>query len=248
MNKKVLVLTTLIISLFSLKAFCQEETKKSGNFLEPFLRRTDELSKEDRTFLNTMSINMELTPGFYLNPNTGNETLVGQSASPIYPFSFGFVWPNYTSFAIAPSLSFFMMNHLFDNGTVYPAEIENRTSQTFNFIVNIPLYVSLFMKRGTIQLAPGFAILPRFAVLANGVGATDSGFTGSAKGDVDEINKWFWQNARFLYFSFTGCYLINLTGTVKGGPVLHAYVPLGTIISGESIQGMIISIGMRIQL
>lgn len=245
MKRKIVYLTIFIFSLVSLKAFAQ---KKSDDAAESFLRRNDELTKENKTFFNTMSINLELTPGFYLNPNSGNTTQIGQSASPIYPVTFGFIWPNYTSFAIAPSLSFFMMNHLYNDGTVYPAEIENRTSQTFNIILNIPFYISLYMKRGAIQLAPGFSILPRFAILANGVSDSDSGFTGSAKGDIDQINKWFWQNARFLYFSFTGCYLINLTGTVKGGPVFHAYVPLGTIFSGESIQGMILSIGMKVQL
>lgn len=245
-NRKLVLLISLILSLAFVKSFAQE--KKSSNLFEPFLRSRKDLDKADRTFLKTTSLTFELTPGFYLNPDNSNKNLVGQTAAPIYPFSIGFTWPNYSSFAIAPSISFFMMNHLYDDGTVYPSEIENRTSQTFNFIVNIPIYISLFTKHGTIQLAPGFSILPRFAILANGVSENDYGYTGSAQSDIDEINKWFWQNARFLYLSFTGSYLINLTGNVKGGPVVHAYIPLGTIFSGESIQGMILAIGMKIQL
>ena len=88
----------------------------------------------------------------------------------------------------------------------------------------------------------------RFGFLANGVKESDSGYTGTAKGDMDEINNWFWGNARFFYVSFGGSWIYTFTEHLKAGPTVYAYIPIGSLLSGDGVQAMIISAGLKIML
>ena len=77
---------------------------------------------------------MQFEPAVYINTES---TLVCAPSPVVYPISIGILWPNYSKFSIQPSLSFFFMYHLMYNGRVLPAEIENRTSTTLSFMLNI---------------------------------------------------------------------------------------------------------------
>lgn len=266
MNRKFLFILSLIFSLFLPLCFGQEsineeiqlsipdnsEEIENETVSEPFEQELSEQTeipsesekKQKKSFWQRGNLSVELTPGFYFNPSTQN--LVGETSSSIFPFSFGFLWPNDFWIAVEPSISFYTMYHLWYDGTTYPAEPENRTSQTFNFMINLPVSISLTIKNSELQLTPGFGFLARFGVLANGVSATDFGYSGSAEKDVAEINNWFWKNGRFLYLSLGVSYLIKLTEKLRGGPAVHAFVPVGTIFSGESIQGMTVTFGMKV--
>lgn len=251
MNLKLTLIFILIFSLPFTFAISQEimestpptvteqgiiESTVTPDNSQKFSEPTEDANTKHKSFFQHADIFFELTPGFYINPS---QNLVGETASSIYPFSVGFHWPDDFWISAEPSLCFFTMYHLWHNGTVYPAEIENRTSQTFNFLLNFPVCFSISSKFGDLKFSPGLAILARFGILANGV-------SDSENTDVSQINKWFWQNARFLYFTFGTEYIFKLTANLRAGPVIQTAIPLGSLFSGENVQGMIIKFGLKI--
>ena len=215
--KKLFILTLLSISLFSVHA---------------------------ESFFSSADLTAEVSPAVYINPES---TRVSAPSPIIYPVSIGVLWPNYTTFAIQPMLSFFTMYHLWYDGQALPAEIENRTSQTVSLLLNMPGVATINLGDSSrFQFFAGPAILMRFGALANGVKDSDSGYSGTAGSDVDEINSYFWNNARFLYLSFGSAWQYNFTSHFRGGPALYAYLPLGSFFSGEGAQAMIISLGLKL--
>lgn len=215
--KKLFILTVLSFSLFSLHA---------------------------EGFFSSADLTAEFSPAVYVNPES---SLVSAPSPVIYPISIGFLWPNYTKIAIQPTLSFFTMYHLWYDGQALPAEIENRTSQTVSLLLDIPAVFSLYPnEKSRFQFSTGLAFLMRFGILAGGVKESDSGYTGSAGSDMDKINSYFWDNARFLYLSFGASWLYDLVPHLRLGPVFHTYLPLGSLFAGEGAQGMIISVGLKL--
>ena len=197
-----------------------------------------------KSFLSDFDFVAEFSPSVYINPES---TTVSAPSPVIYPISLGFCWPKSNFIAIQPTLSFFMMYHLWYDGMALPAEIENRTSQTVSFLLNLPAVFNIFQnEKSRFQILAGAAVLMRFGILANGVKESDTGFTGTAGGDMDQINSWFWQNARFFYFSCGGSWLYTFTPHLKAGPTINAYIPLGSLISGEGVQAMILSVGLKV--
>ena len=186
---------------------------------------------------------MEFEPAVYINPES---TLVSAPSPVVYPISIGFLWPDDTVFAVQPTLSFFMMQHLFYNNKALPAEIENRTTTTLSFMVTIPLVFSIYLTKSRFQIYGGPGILARFGFLSPGVNDSDTGWTGSAGRDADSINQWFWNGMRCFYMNLGGSWLYNLPHAIKAGPVINCCIPVGGLISDQSIQGMMISIGIKI--
>ncbi len=236
-----LKLFTIFILIFSLPATLasSQEIENSTTSFDAGQKISESSETPDtsqKSFFQRADFFLELTPGFYINPS---KELKGETASSIYPFSVGFHWPNDFWLSTEPSLSFFTMYHLWDDGTAYPAEIENRTTQTFNFLLNLPVCFSLSSKLGDLKFTPGIAILARFGIIANGLSDSEST-------DISLINKWFWQNARFLYFTFGTEYIFNLTENLHAGPVIQIAIPLGSLFSGENVQGMMIKFGLKI--
>ena len=95
---------------------------------------------------------MQFEPALYLNTES---TLVSAPSPIVYPISIGFLWPNRSTFAIQPTLSFFMMQHLLYEDKALPAEIENRTTTTLSFMLNIPVVFSLFLDNSQFQFTAG---------------------------------------------------------------------------------------------
>ena len=186
---------------------------------------------------------MQFEPALYINPES---SLVSAPSPVVYPISFGFLWPNYSKIAIQPTLSFFMMNHLLYEDKAVPAEIENRTSTTLSFMLNVPCVVSFFLSNSRFQLNVGPAVFMRFGLLAHGVKSTDSGWSGSAESDVKAINGWFWNNMHWFYFTVGGSWLYNLMPQLRAGPTVSCSIPVGGLIKDKSPQGMLISVGIKI--
>lgn len=199
-----------------------------------------------RDFLHSTDFLLQLSPGFYFNPYS--KELKSGPAAPVYPVTFGFNWPNYTFISIQPTISYFQMYHLWYDGTAYPSEIENRTAQTYNFMIDTPAVLSLYPGKNKIQFSLGASMLIRFSTLARNVNYDDSGDSGSAGEDVNLINKWFWQNANFLYASAGVCWLRELTGTLKGGPFFSFYLPIGSLINHRGLLGSVLTLGVKISL
>lgn len=245
----------LIFSLFTIFAFAQEAESQTET-------QTETIEKENKftkglegkiyaqpasfdDILHSTDFVISLGPGIYVN--TANK-LTSAPSPIVYPITFGFIWPNYTYLAFEPTLTFFYMYHLFYNGMALPAEIENRTTVTLNFMLNLPLVFSLYYGDNRLQLNGGLGVLMRFGLKANGIDRNAPGLTGTIQSDISEINKWFWSNARFLYLSAGASWLFGLTGNLKAGPTVNIYFPVGTIFSHENIQGMIATVGMKVSL
>ena len=186
---------------------------------------------------------MQFEPALYLNTES---TLVSAPSPIVYPISIGFLWPDRSTFAIQPTLSFFIMQHLLYEDKALPAEIENRTTTTLSFMLNIPVVFSLFLDNSQFQFTAGPGILMRFGLLSPGVKEEDSGWSGSAGSDVEKINEYFWNDMRWFYANLGASWLYDLTPQLRAGPTINAYIPVGGLISDASPQAMIISAGIKI--
>ena len=195
------------------------------------------------TFAQPADFVMQFEPAFYLNTES---TLVSAPSPIVYPISIGFLWPERSQFAVQPTISFFMMNHLLYEDKALPAEIENRTTTTLSFMLNIPAVFSIFLETSQFQISAGPGVLMRFGLLSPGVKEGDSGWSGSAAGDTDIINDYFWNDLRWFYANAGASWLYNLTPQLRAGPTINAYIPVGGLISDASPQAMIISAGIKI--
>ena len=248
--KRILLAGSLIFSLF-VPLFSQEnqQTDAMNTETEFSVSPDEQIESKKRglpNFFDASRFILGLTPGFYINPDSNK--LKSAPSAPIYPFYAGFIYPDNSFIAIEPTLSFFRLYTLWYDGTAYPAEIENRTATTLSFLLNIPVVFAVNVKGTKLQISPGIAMLMRFALKTGGVSGSESGYSGTVDSDINLINKWFWSNARFLYFSAGVSAIFENIGHVKIGPVLNIYVPVGTFFSGEAIQGMIVSTGLKLSL
>ena len=225
--KKFFLIFTSLLLLSSLAAQEEQETEASEEPKSPF----------------SADFVLQFEPGIYINTAS---TLVSAPSPVVYPISIGFLWPNSGKIAIQPTISFFMMNHLLYEDKALPAEIENRTTTTLSFMLNIPAVYSIYLEKSNFQITGGLGVFIRFGLLSPGVKDGDSGWTGSAGSDVKEINKYFWGNMRWLYITLGGSWLYNLTPQLRAGPTINVYMPVGGLISDGSAQAMIISAGIKI--
>ena len=175
----------ILLSLFILTSlFAQEEESEATEYIE------EEKTETEATPLSSYSADfiMQFEPGIYINTQS---PLVSAPSPIVYPISVGFIWPDAALLAIQPTLSFFMMQHLYYEDMALPAEIENRTSTTLSFMLNIPAVYSIFLENSRFQITGGLGIFMRFGLLSPGVKEDDSGWSGSAGEDVTKINEYF---------------------------------------------------------
>ncbi len=232
MKKLLLIISTLLLLT---PLFAQEEeaaeTVEAIEFEEPVQNHY------------SADFVMQFEPGLYLN----TESVLVSAPSPIvYPITIGFLWPDAAVLAIQPTISFFMMQHLYYDDRALPAEIENRTTTTLSFMLNIPAVYSIFLKNSNFQITAGLGIFMRFGLLSPGVKSTDSGWSGSAGEDVSKINEYFWKKPRWFYINAGGSWLYNLTPQLRAGPVINISIPVGGLIVDKDAQGMLISVGIKI--
>ncbi len=149
-----------------------------------------------------------------------------------------------------PRLSFFMHYYLWDGENARPAEIENRTATVLSFLLDLNAVKIFRYKKHTFQAGGGLGILARFGILANGLEESESGSskTNTNSDDLSSINNWFWSGARFLYPDATFCWLYDLPNGWKAGVSTQVYIPLGSIADGRGLDGMLITIGGRLEI
>ena len=225
----------IFLSIFLISGLWAQETSENEDLTE--------FSQPADTTPRTADFVMQFEPGFYLNTES---SLISAPSPIVYPISVGFLWPDHAMIAVQPTISFFMMNHLLYEDKALPAEIENRTTTTLSFMLNIPAVLSYYLENSCFQLTGGLGVFMRFGLLSPGVKDTDSGWTGSAGEDVGKINEYFWGNMRWFYLTTGGSWLYNLTPQLRAGPTINVYLPVGGLISDKTVQGMIISAGIKI--
>ena len=129
---------------------------------------------------------------------------------------------------------------------VLPAEIENRTGLTLNFLLNLPIVFKLNYKdKYSWSILAGIAGLFRYAILPSNVSSSAPGFTGTVQSDIDFMNNWYYKNLRFLYLS-AGIDWLFYYGTTKYGPELSVFFPISTF-SDKSIDGMMVGVGIKVE-
>ena len=221
----------ILFLIFSVNNFC---------FCEDFV----EEEKKDLESNRKIDFVLDFGAGLYLNPESSN--LKGAPSPVNFEFSFGAIIPKETMFSVAPKLTFFTMNHLWYEDVALPAEIENRTSRTLAFYLNIPFCFTLNLEKSKFLFSLGPGIMMQFAFLASSVSENDEGFLGSAKDDVERMNSWFWENSRWLYGTFEFSWLYKVTEKLSAGPSALVRLPVGTLISEQSFLGSVFSLGMKI--
>lgn len=247
----------ILLCIFSFSFFAQEVAEElpaeelPAETLEDDFNIKGEEFHESETFLDfihSLDFVMQFEPGMYMNfHKTDSDGKLISAPSPIiYPITIGVLWPNYTFIAVQPSLSFFVMQHLYYDGMALPAEIENRTASTLSFMVNIPVVVSLFIGESRYQLSGGIGSLLRFGTLSAGVNEEDYGYSGSAEKDVELINESFWKDMNWLYLTTGVSWLYNINKQLRLGPTFNAYIPIGAMIGDQDFQGLMFSIGVKI--
>ncbi len=141
--------------------------------------------------------------------------------------------------SITPHLSFFGNYYLWENGQAYPAEIEHRSAYVPSFILDIPATYDLKTENSIFRIGLGASFLMRFAVLATSVPTT-------VQVDIDNMNKWFWQNAEFFYPSAQFSWDYFLDNGMALGLGLKAYVPVGSLIKAQGINNGMATITVRL--
>lgn len=248
--KKLLFLFALC--LISLPVFTQEssvEEQTPAIEEEVNIKGSEYQSAETfLDFIHSLDFVLQFEPGMYMNfHKTNSEGKLISAPSPlIYPVTIGILWPNYTFIAVQPSISFFTMQYLYYDGMALPAEIENRTASSLSFMVNIPVVFTLFMRNSRLQLSGGLGILLQFGLRSTNVGKDDYGYSGSAESDVELINKYFWNNMHWLYLTTSASWLYNVTSQLRFGPTASINIPIGALMGDQDMQGLMLSVGLKI--
>lgn len=233
----------LIFSLCCEMAFGQElvESKKKNLFGKKY-----EKPSSVKDFFHQVDMSIKLGTTTYINSLDEKTSAISAPSPIVFMPGIGVIWPNFTFIAVEPTLYFYYSYYQWANGMAVPAEIENRTATTLSFMIDVPVVFSFFLKKSKIQAGIGPAALLRFAFLSGGVKETDYGFSGNAANDVSLINSYFWDKARFLYLSVSAAWLFNFYKNSKAGPFAKMYLPIGSQIADEGINGMIVSIGLKV--
>lgn len=243
--KQRIFLLTVFFLFLSKSAFTQESERDYVDEQNMTVSEVEELI-QTQSFINRIDFVFGVAPLVYINSHTKSSDGKYISApSPMhFPVYIGLSIPNYTAISFQPSLRFFMSYNLVYNGIVLPAEIENRTGLTFNFLANLPIVFKLnYKNKYSWSILAGLAGLFRFATIPMNVQADDSGTTGTVKSDVNYMNTWFYKNARFFYVSAAIDWMFYY-GKTKYGPELSMFFPIA-IFTDKSVDGLMIGVGIK---
>lgn len=235
--KKLIIFTAAII-LFTTSAFAQKDMS---------VTEVEELI-QSKGLIHRLDFVFGVEPLLAINTHKKNsEGKFISAPSPIsMPLYIGLAIPNYTPLSFQPSLRFFAGHNLVYDNMVLPAEIENRTGLTLNFLLNLPIVFKLNYKdKYSWSILAGIAGLFRYAILPSNVSSSAPGFTGTVQSDIDFMNSWYYKNLRFLYLS-AGIDWLFYYGTTKYGPELSVFFPISTF-SDKSIDGMMVGVGIKVE-
>lgn len=145
-------------------------------------------------------------------------------------------------------LSFFTNYYIWDGEDAQPAEIENRTAIALSLMLDMTAGHNFNFGKNSILVAAGAGFLARYGLLALGVDSGDlNPKTGSkASDDVSDINSWFYKNVNFLYPEISITYMREIPKGMKAGCEFRAYFPLGSMMNGDGIDGMIYSLSLKV--
>ena len=252
MLAKRIILFTAFFLFLSTTAFYAQETPETSEpeYVDQQNMTVTEVEEliQSQSLINRFDLVFGIEPLLSINTHTkasGGKFI--SAPSPIYfPVYLGLSIPNYTAISFQPSLRFYMSYNLVYNGMVLPAEIENRTGLTFNFLANFPVVFKLnYKNKYSWSILAGFSGLFRFATVPFNVDADEPGSTGTVQSDVDYMNKWFYKNARFLYVSAAIDWMFYY-GKTKYGPEFAVFFPI-SVFADKSVDGLMIGAGVKVE-
>lgn len=192
---------------------------------------------------HTMSYFFTMGPMGILNTESSTKS----APSPIvFTVGFGIKIPDDTRISFEPRAVFFTNYYLWDGENALPAEVENRTAIALSMLLDIPVVMTFYKGQHSFEAGTGLALLTRYGILAGGVSSSDTGETGSASGDVDKINNWFWTGAHFLYPEIVMAWNYRINDRLQAGLEQHLYFPLGSMINGRGLDAMMYTVSARI--
>ena len=140
-------------------------------------------------------------------------------------------------FEISPSFELSFLHHLWTGKMASLSEVENRTAFTFAFIAELPLMLIFDIQKWTLSFGPSLGILMRFSALDLGIKAGDVGTNGiTAKEEVSKINKYFWQEGRWLYPALRAKVEYTSESGWKAGLLFSAYLPIANAWSSPNAE------------
>lgn len=240
--KKLIIFSIILVFICNFIAATPAETPEEN---QTTTENEEKQPANTKSFWERTDVVLEFAPAFYISPEShANHSNV---VNIFYPLTIGALWPNDFFISFQPTLTFFIMEHLWFDKFALPAEIENRTTTTLSFMLNLPAVYTLSLKnKSDFHFSAGLGFFFRFGLLANGVSPNDPGYSGTATEDVKLINKWFWDNAHWLHLTLGGSWLYPISSTIKAGPIFNAYIPVGTLIDQHNVQGLMFSAGIKL--
>ena len=141
--KRLVFLTALILFCSTSVFFAQESEKDYVDEQNMTVSEVEELI-QSQSMINKIDFVFGVEPVISINTHTKSDGKFISAPSPIhFPVYIGLSIPNYTAISFQPTLRFFMSYNLVYDDMVLPAEVENRTGLTFNFLVNLPIVFKL---------------------------------------------------------------------------------------------------------
>lgn len=218
------------------------------------LQKTDEEisenSKEenvlkDSSFFSKCDLSLYFTPTFLYN----NDKSLNSAPSPVYfPLKIGINFPDDSFVSFSPVFDFSWNYYLWDGNFARPAEIENRTATVLNFGFFFPATFNFKISRiSKMQISAGIDFFLRIPFLATDVLENESGTSGTAKNDVDNITKWFWKDLRFFSVHLEFSMIFALPGTtIYLGPAAGFSIPLSVFFKENGMNESKIYGGLKI--
>lgn len=150
--------------------------------------------------------------------------------------------------SIVPSLDFSLFHYGLYNKKAHICEIENRVALTMSFLLDTPIMARFDIKSWTLSIGGGLAFFIRIGLLEPGIKPEEPGPEGlKASEEVKAINRYFWQQGRFIYPSLRTKVEYTLPSGWKTGVQLKTFLPLSNLwdkIKNKNSDGLIIQAGI----
>lgn len=127
--------------------------------------------------------------------------------------------PLKNNWELAPMVNMYITRYLWANERALPAALENRTALVPTILLDVPAVYRINAGRVNFDLGAGLAFCIRAAF-------AESVLPDEEKSSVKSINKYLWEQGRFLYPSFRAGITLPLENGVEPGLLFRAFVPV----------------------
>ncbi|MGL4981833.1 MAG: hypothetical protein ACRC4W_03070 [Treponemataceae bacterium] len=204
-------------------------------------KKPKQAKPEIGTFIVTSGLQTILVTETTKKSVTQGDNAVGAPMALLFSVGFGANIQITNFLVVAPQLTFYMNYYLWKDGRPQIAEIEMRTAQTFNFLLNFPVLYRFFINRSVLSVGGGVMIAARWGMTAQGVPDYEQEAT-------DKINQYFWKGLNYLYPSAQISFDQILRNGFGVGVQINYYFQFGNVINKNIniFDGNMLSISFRL--